>query len=48
MWGFRDSKYHWFINNIIGKKFDCAIDKVYEIMKNEILAAFFISKSAAW
>ena len=48
MWGFHDPKYHWFINNIIGKKFDCAIDKVYEIIKNIILPAFFITKSAAY
>ena len=40
MCGFRDSKYHWFINNIINMKFDCATNKVYEIIKNVILPAF--------
>ena len=37
---FCDSKYHWFINNIINMKFDCPADKIYEITKNVILLAF--------
>ena len=37
---FCDSKYHWFINNIINMKFDCPADKICEITKNVILLAF--------
>ena len=48
MWGFCDSKYHWFIQNIISVKFDFAMGKVYEIIKNVILPVFVISKSAVW
>ena len=48
MWGFCDSKYHWFIQNIISMKFDFVMGKVYEIIKNVILPEFFISKSAVW
>ena len=29
---FCNSKYHWFISNIIGMKFDCVTDKVHEML----------------
>ena len=35
-----DSKYDWFVNNVIIMKFNCATDKVYETIKNVILLAF--------
>ena len=37
-----NTSYHWFINNIISMKFDCAVDNVYEIIENVIPLAFSI------